>query len=250
MSRFRFGTFNVGGGVPYSRTCESGDHTFNAVNYISKLIWDNDLDVVCFQEILMADDENESMTRLIVNESGLKFYKELMLSDSHVVKGRKMGVSLISRFPIISSEVFMLSNPHITKMSESGMILQSHEKGFLILKLQVDMSEVCCVTGHCIPFHTFDRDVMDFKHIYTALEERLIMLDSGMENIIIGADFNTTRLNKLMPEVFRRYKALADIPTRPNGRRDDYIFCDRNTEAEFSLIKTCFDHYGCMAIYG
>lgn len=250
MSRIRFATLNIGGGVPYNCTPESQDCMFNAVNYVSRLISDNDLDVVCFQEILMADDENKSMSSLIASECGLKFYRELMLSDSHIVKGRKMGVSIVSRFPINFSEAFMLENPHLTKIVKPGIIYKSHEKGFLISILQTDMSEICCVTGHCLPFHAFDQDVMAFKYIYKALEEKLIMLNDEMKNVIIGADFNTAKLNQLMPEVFRRYRSLVDMPTRPNGRRDDYIICDRNTEAEFHMIETCFDHFGCIAVYG
>lgn len=250
MDKIRFATFNIGGGIPYINISEGHKHMFNAVNYISRLICNNELDIVCFQEILMADQENESMSGQIARESGLKFYKELVLSDSHIVKGRKMGVSVLSRFPINFSEVFMLANPQITKVSKSGAIYKSHEKGFLISKLQIGKTEVYCVTGHCFPFHSFDRNIMDFKYIYSALDEKLITLDNEIKNVIIGADFNTTRLNQLMPKVFEKYKSIVDTPTRPNGRGDDYIICDKNTKAEFRLVKTCFDHYGCMIIYG
>lgn len=249
MSRINFATFNIGGGVPYKEVLEY--ETFNPVNYIVNLILEHKLDVVCFQEVLMGDEKYSSMSGEIAEKSGLKFYKELPLSDSHIVKGRKMGVSIVSKYPFVQSEIFMLENPHITKTSKSGVIYKSHEKGFLISQIQTKAGEICCVTGHCFPFHSFDKDVMDFKYIYTKLEKKLLQLLDENSRIIIGADFNTTRLALLMPEVFKKYHSLVDIPTRPNGRSDDYILCDKETaNVEFCLIETCYDHYGCMGIYG
>lgn len=251
MNKINFATFNIGGGIPYKGAQEFKDELFNAVNYISQLILEYKLDIVCFQEILMGDKKYLSMSSEIAEKSGLKFYKELMLSDSHIVKGRKMGISVISKFPITKSEIFMLENPNITKVSKSGTVFKSHEKGFLITKLQSSVGEICCVTGHCFPFHSFDRDVMEFKYIYASLEKKLLKLLDENHHIIIGADFNTTRLALLMPNVFNFYYSLVNIPTRPNGRGDDYIFCDKQVDnAEFRLIKTCYDHYGCMGIYG
>ena len=83
----------------------------------------------------------------------IKFYKELPLSDSHIVKGRKMGVSIISKYPFVQSEIFMLENPHITKTSETGVVYTSHEKGFLITRIQTRAGEICCVTGHQTGFY-------------------------------------------------------------------------------------------------
>ncbi len=251
MDRINFATFNIGGGVPYQDTLEYQDETFNAVNYIVNLILEHKLDVVCFQEVLMGDENNFSMSSEIAEKSGLTFYEELPLSDSHIVKGRKMGVSIISKYPFVKREVFMLENPDITKISETGTVYKSHEKGFLISAIQTNSGEICCVTGHCFPFHSFDRDVMEFKHIYAKLEKKLLKLLGESSHIIIGADFNTTRLALLMPDVFKNYHSLVDVPTRPNGRGVDYILCDKETKnAEFYLIKTCYDHYVCMVIYG
>lgn len=247
MKKINFATFNIGGGVPYKETQEYNNESFHAEDYMTNLILENELDVVCFQEILMGDEYYHSMSKEIAEKSGLKFYRELPLSDSHIVKGRKMGVSIISKYPFISDEIFMLENPNITKVSKSGTVYKSHEKGFLITKIQTSTEEICCVTGHCFPFHSFDRDVMEFKYIYTNLEKELIKLLDENNHIIIGADFNTTRLALLMPEVFKRYSSLVNVPTRPNGRGDDYILCDKKfINTEFRLIKTCYDHYGCM----
>lgn len=250
MSRINFATFNIGGGVPYREASEFSDKAFNYVSYMVNLISEHRLDIVCFQEILMGDEKHNSMSGEIAEKSDLKFYTELLLSDSHVVAGRKMGISIISKYPFVQSEEFMLENPSITKVLKSGEIYYSHDKGFLISRIQTDRGELCCVTGHCFPFHSFHRDVMDFKYIYAKLEQKLLKLSDENSHIIIGADFNTNRLALLMPELCKKYRSLVDVPTRPNGRRDDYILCDReNANAEFHLIKTCYDHYGCMCIY-
>ncbi len=250
MNQINFATFNIGGGVPYKEILEYKDKTFAPVNYIANLIIEYKLDVVCFQEVLMGDENFSSMSGEIAEKSGSKFYKELPLSDSHIVKGRKMGVSIISKYPFVQSEIFMLENPHITKTSETGVVYTSHEKGFLITRIQTRAGEICCVTGHCFPFHSFDRDAMDFMYIYAKLEKKLLKLLDENTHVIIGADFNTTQLASLMPEVFKKYHSLVDIPTRPNGRSDDYILCDKETaNVESRLIETCYDHYGCMVIY-
>lgn len=252
MNKINIATFNIGGGVPYKYSIEYKNREFNPVDYISNIILENNLDIIFFQEVLMSDNRFTSMSHEISTKSGLKYYKELSLSDSHIVKGRKMGVSIISRFPIIESEVFMLENPNITKISNSGSIYKSHEKGFLITKVQnTSIGEICCVTGHCFPFHSFDRDIMDFKYIYERLERKLLSLTDENSSVIIGADFNTTRLNLLMPIVFEHYNSLVNIPTRPNNRMDDYLFCNKTFKyTDFRLIKTCFDHYACMGIIG
>lgn len=250
MSGIHFATFNIGGGVPYRETSEFSGKAFHSVSYLSSLIAEHQLDIVCFQEVLMGDEKHNSMSGEIAKKSDLKFYTELSLSDSHIVVGRKMGISIISKYPFVQSEAFMLENPGITKVLKSGEIYYSHDKGFLISRIQTDAGELCCATGHCFPFHSFRRDVMDFKYIYEKLEQKLLKLSGENSRIIIGADFNTSRLALLMPELCKRYRSLVNVPTRPNGRRDDYILCDReHTNAEFRLIKTCYDHYGCMCIY-
>lgn len=251
MNKINFATFNICGGTPYPETQEYRNKSFDAKEYISGLIMKYALDIVCFQEILMEDEIHSSMSGEIAEASGLKFYEELALSDSHIMKGREMGISIVSRFPITQSRVFMLENPNIVRTLESGDVYRSHEKGFLITKIQTDTGELCCVTGHCFPFHSFGRDAMDFKYIYTSLEEELLKILEENRRIIIGADFNENRmiLSRLMPQIFKQYKLLVNSSTRPNGREDDYIFCNSgNTHAEFRLIKTCFDHYGCMAV--
>lgn len=249
MTNIRFATMNIGGGVPFNESDEYNNNSFNSVDNIVSIINNNSLDIACFQEVLMGDENHPSMSYEIAKKSNLRYFKELLLSDSHIVNGRKMGVSIISRFPFTDSEIFMLENPNITHITKSGAIYISHEKGFLITKVCADNGEVCCVTGHCLPFHSFDRDIMDYKYIYTRLEDKLISLLDKNRHIIIGADFNTTRLPQLMPELFNKYHSIVDIPTRPNGRGDDYILCDMEADVQFRLIKTCYDHYCCMALF-
>lgn len=251
MSKINFATFNINCGVPYKNTLEFKNQSFDPSTSISRLINQNDLDIACFQEILVEDEKHFSMSKRISKKCDLKYYKDLTLSDSHIVKDRKMGVSILSKYPITKMERFFLDDPNILQKDQYGLVVKSHKKGFLITKLQLDTVEICCVTGHCIPFHSFEIDVMDYQYIYKKLEEKLIMLLQENYYIIVGADFNTTRLEALMPKVFQQYRSLVNTATRPNGRRDDYIFCDKNSEVfDFRLIKTCYDHYGCMITYG
>ena len=246
----RFATFNIGGGVPEKNALSQMSEPFNFIEYITSLITKNQIDVVCFQEVLIGDEMNPSMSCMISEKCDLKYYKELMLSDSHIVHGRKMGVSILSKYPIVDSEVFMLENPNITCISKSGSLYVSHEKGFLITKVLTDEGEICCVTGHCIPYHSFKRDSLEFIRIFSKLEDRLLDLLDSNSHVLIGADFNTTKLSVLMPKVFQRCKSIVSGPTRPNGRNDDYILFDQgSSNGEFELIETCFDHYGCMGIY-
>jgi hypothetical protein len=141
----------------------------------------------------------------------------------------------------------MLQNPNVTQKSKSGSIYKSHEKGFLITKISHEEA-VWVITGHCFPFHSFNRDVMDFKYIYNELEEKLLYFFEKSTPAIIGADFNTTRLQQLMPNLFRLSYSLFDIPTRPNGRSDDYILCSRQfVERKYKVVETCFDHYACVS---
>lgn len=255
MNRIKFATFNIGGGVPCLEKQECQGNRFDAVEYMTKLIRDNGLDIVCFQEMLTEYGHFPSMGREIGEKSGLDYYSEWTLSESHVVVGRKMGTAIASRFPITGSRIFRLENPDITYQLPSGGIYRSHEKGFLIVGLQTDMGEICCVTGQCIPFHSFGRKAAEFRHIYSALEKKLLELAEENRHVMIGADFNISRdeLALLMPKLLQRYSGLPDgwIATRPNGRGDDYILYKREKgDAEFRLIKTCFDHYGCMGIFG
>ncbi len=251
MDKIHFATFNINGGVPYKKAAEYSDAAFDPVNYLAGLIFEYKLDVVCFQEVLVEDDHHDSMSYEIAQKSGLKNYKEILLSDCHKVEGRKMGVSIISRYPFIQSDIFMLENPKLTKTFESGKVYKSHDKGFLVTTIQTGAGEICCVTGHCVPFHLFGREEMEFKHIYAEIEKRLIKLLNERSHILIGSDFNTEQLDALMPEVFKRFRSIVDLPTRPNGKRHDYILCDRKmADIRFCLIKTCFDHYGCMGVCG
>ena len=147
MNQIKFATFNVGGGVPYRKMPEFQETWFNAVDYMAKLIADQGLDIVCFQEVLTGDEKYLSMCSEIRRKSGLKYYIECMLSDSHIVTGRKMGVAIVSKFPITESQRFRLENPNIVHRMDSGGIYRSHEKGFLITEVKTDEGKICCVSA-------------------------------------------------------------------------------------------------------
>lgn len=254
MNQIKFATFNVGGGVPYRKMPEFQEAWFNAADYMGKLIADQGLDIVCFQEVLTGDETYSSMCSEIGRKSGLKYYMEWMLSDSHIVTGRKMGVAIASKFPITESRRFRLENPNIVHRLDSGEIYRSHEKGFLIVEIRTDAGRICCVSGQCIPFHTFCRDAAEFRYIYSELERMLLKLAEDNRHVIIGADLNVSReeLRLFMPELMQRYSCLPgrNMATRPNGRGDDYILYKADKgQVEFRLVKTCFDHYGCVGTF-
>ena len=82
------------------------------LNQTIEYINSEDLDIICFQE--MVTMENFDYLGAIADGTKLKHYKNLEISECHVIKNAKLCVSIMSKYPIIDTYTGFFPNPHLT----------------------------------------------------------------------------------------------------------------------------------------
>lgn len=230
----RIGCWNIGSLFDKSKLNE------NDLNELCRTIQKNSIDIICFQEMLI----NENCIEIIKNRTRLKYDKVFYLSDS---KLGKMGLAILSRYKITSADLEKIDNPNISFHNlEKDVIYKSHDKGFLIVDILYKGVVISVVCGHMLPFHSFGRDSIDFRHLYQRAYQIITAKCNNKPTIICG-DFNTSKLNKILPDIYNNYVSAINSATRSNGNQNDYIFFSNDWDIKYSsIIPGELDHHFCL----
>ena len=241
----RIATWNIGGG--FISSYQKQEYDLENIDYFIDELKHINPDIVCFQEIHVS--EKKDQPNIIAGALGFKFVKTESIADSHLKDGEKLSISIISRFPIISSKFNKLPNPNL-QFIWRGKRAFSHDKGFLDAIINYNNISIRVLSGHMVPFREFGRDFLDdeFKGIRVRIEK--IILDEKMPKIIC-ADMNFDGdISRLMPNVFdNKFKSiLSDKPTTPEDRKYDKIIISKEWGSANSYIKEGkADHFLCLA---
>ncbi len=240
----RIATWNIGGGFVSSNSDLEFD--IENIGYFIRELKGINPDIVCFQEIHVSKENDQP--KIIAKELGLGFVSTEIIADSHLKDGEQLSLSIVSKYPIISSKFRQLKNPNL-QMIWRGKKALSHDKGFLEVQISYNKQNIRILCGHMVPFHKFHRNFLedDFKQIRIQIEE--IIREKNMPTIIL-ADMNFEDTEKLIPRVFRQnYNSiLSNIPTTPKNKILDKILISKEwicTNA--NICKGKADHYLCYA---
>ena len=105
----RIATWNIGGGFVYSNQKQEFD--LEKIEYFINKLKSIKPDIVCFQEI--HDAINNNQPKIIADALGFDYIKTEPIADSHLKNNEKLSISIISRYPIISSKFNKLLNPNL-----------------------------------------------------------------------------------------------------------------------------------------
>lgn len=240
----RIATWNIGGGF----ISQKKDNNFKIedINYFVKELKYINPDVICLQEV--HESKNNNQSQIIAKNLGLKFVKTKVIAKSHLKSGEKLSLSIISRYPILSSKFYKLKNPRL-KMIWKGKSVFSHNKGFVECKILYGNHKIRILCGHMVPFHRFGRNFMeeDFKQIRKQVED---IICKGSIPTAIGIDMNFENIRKLIPEIFKQgcKKILGNTPTTPKNKKFDKIIISKEwVSNKTSICKGKADHYLCYA---
>ncbi|MDD6211529.1 MAG: endonuclease/exonuclease/phosphatase family protein [Clostridiales bacterium] len=240
----KIATFNIGCGVPMDW---KGNGDFDIVSFLGNLIRNENIDILALEESPVKDEKNAGLAELTGQTCGYEYYQELPLSPSHILPGKTMGVGIVSKYAFAKIETMILPNPEIT-YNKNGKILVSHNKGFLMTEIMVGDQRIHFITGHCFPFHSFKADEENFVFHFRTLEKYLCDLEEGAQDpILIAGDFNSSKLERVMPKLYQQYHSVLSGETRPSGRSDDHIFVSNHcTVTKWKTADFGFDHYCCI----
>lgn len=238
-------TWNIGGG--FISSDQKHEYDKEDISYFINELKSINPDIVCFQEIHVSEKNNQP--KIIADSLGFQYIATHSIADSHLKENEKLSISIISRFPIISSKFNTLPNPNL-QFVWKGKTAFSHDKGFMEAIVGYKRTNIKILSGHMVPFRKFGKFFLDteFKEIRNRIEQ--IILHEKMPEIIC-ADMNfDEEIEKLIPNVFdNNFKfVLKNNPTTPKGRTYDKIIVSKEWEsANSNIIKGKADHFLCFA---
>lgn len=220
---------NVSGGLVFAGQ-KYGEMLFSKVSvddYIS-YFKDKNLDVLSLSEVHLEDKTQSAMVEHIARELDMEHHASLALSDSHLDTSKKLGMAVISRFPITRQEEFTIPSPKIEVDRPNGDHWVMFDKGGQRVYLDVGGKEVSVVNFSYFPFHHFNRrvDEPDFASLRTQLLRVLTDNPSGAPTIITG-DFNSRGISvgQAFPELFAHdaLRQAVDVSTTVIGYDNEQL---------------------------
>ncbi len=230
----RVATWNIG----EDERNDDGKLTIDSYNYIIDTIREENIDVLCLQEAIIKSKHLPSIASYIKENTDLKYIIEYELSDSHINIGSKMGVVICSKHEIKNYKMVKLDNPNLVYSVNENKTYYSHDKGFII----ANINEFNIISGHCLPFHVFKKNPLDYLGIFEKVEEEFIKSYNLNNNIILCGDFNYDNVNQLFPNIMKNCIDLIDCPTRKDKQLDHFII-GNNLKCTYKNINSnIFDH--------
>lgn len=250
MSNIKIATWNISGGV-LSDVSENGyfdqekkkriDESF--LNEIIEIINEEKIDIISFQEIITTEDIN--YINKIKNNTNLKYSCYFELSECNLVKDTNCGIAILSKYPIIDIKKYKFKNPKLSKITSTGKVYFTYDKGCLLAKLLIDNREVCIITNHGFPFRRFNSTPEENIEVFRQFEEYILKFN----NSIVTGDFNAENILELMPKLKITKDIVFDEITTSDGKKFDNIIIDKSIKCiNKKIIKSLSDHYLCIAI--
>lgn len=234
-------------------TCDLDNQKIGEINKdnmgeIVRKINEYDFDVVCFQEYPVLINGEETLTNRIIEQTSLKNSYTYDTYESYLFNGGRVGVAIFSKYKLENKYHTLFGNPNMTKVSSSGTIYHSFDKGILKVDIDIDKKDYTIITGHAMAFAPFDKTEFDYPESYKPLEELISNnLDS---NLVVLGDFNSEEAFKLMPTIKDKLKDVIDGPTtkeyyeKRGEVQMDYILINKNIKLNDTYKLDNFsDHY-------
>ncbi len=207
------------------------------LNQIINTINNENIDVICFQEIITTD--RIKYIKRICDGTNLKNYEFYELSECNIVKDTNCGIAILSKYPleVIKRELF--PNPRLTKTTSSGKTYYLYDKGYMIVNLLTDDKKIKLLTHHGFPYGTFDSKAEDNMQVFEFFDSKI---NENKPDIITG-DFNVEDMMALMPNTKNNYIRTIDKVTTVEGKKLDDILIHKDINYSSNVLKLLSDHF-------
>ncbi|HMI09151.1 MAG TPA: endonuclease/exonuclease/phosphatase family protein [Candidatus Saccharimonadales bacterium] len=197
---------NISGGFIFAGQTY-GEMLFSKVsleNYI-EYFREKDADIISLSEVHLEDKTNSQMVEYMAKELDMPYHSSLALDSSHLDTNKRMGMAIISRYPIIDQEELIIPSPGIEVVRPNGEHWKMLDKGGQRVNLQIDNKIISIINFSYFPFHHFNRrlDDPEFSDVRQQLIKILLGKNEAASTIITG-DFNNKniKLDIAFPELF------------------------------------------------
>lgn len=244
MSQFKIANYNVSGGfyVGNEKTeyldreaSDTIDHQL--LNQLIDLIQKEDVDVICFQEIITTE-EVHYLTE-IQNRTNLKYYDFFELSECNLIKDTNCGLAIFSKYPMECVVKELFPNPNLSKTTSSGKTYYTYDKGYMVCNIQMGEKTISVLTHHGFPYRRFNSTPEDNKQVFHFFED---MIERYHPDIITG-DFNAENFMDLMIKTANDYKKTIHDITTVDGKKFDEILIHTDVNYNSRIIPLLSDHY-------
>lgn len=229
----RIATWNIG---EDERNID-GKLDINSYKYIVKMIFEENIEVICLQEAIIKSEYLPSIATYIKENTDLKYVIEYELSDSHINLGCKMGVVICSKYKIENLELLMLDNPKFVYSVDENTTYYSHDKGFIISRIK----NYNLITGHCLPFHIFKKEPLDYIEIFNKADNKFSNYFNQGKTILCG-DFNYDNIGKLFENSMKNATDLINESTRKDKQLDHFVISNDIKVISNNVLENYFDH--------
>lgn len=212
------------------------------LNQIIETINIENIDVICFQEIITTD--RIQYIKRICDGTSLKHYKYYELSESNIIKDTNCGIAILSKYPLemISQELF--PNPGLIKTTNSGKTYYIYDKGYMVVNIFVDDKIIKLLTHHGFPYGTFDSSASENLQVFNFFDNRV----NECKPDIITGDFNVDDMLSLMKNTKKYYKRTIDNVTTVEGKKIDDILVYKNINYSSNVLRLLSDHFMVITI--
>lgn len=207
---------------------------FSAVEQIARKINDSHADIVCLQEYPITQNDHSMITEFIRSHTALPYFYGIDTYPSFLMQNGRIGIAIFSRYELTDCEYHPFINPGISKLSRSGKIYWSFDKGLITAKLTLGKTPLTLVTGHAVSFSPFDTKAEDYPESFREIENRA-KAHKG-ENLVIIGDFNTENLFSILPALSSYVSDVLDGATTVAGLMEGEVF-DGGRKLDYCLVS-------------
>lgn len=202
------------------------------------------VDVIALQEVTTSPSFKfvEKLSKL----TNLEHFEIFENSPGFLIEGTKIGLAILSKFPIKNAVKEFFNNPNLTKTT-SKSTYSSHDKGFIAATICAEQNFNLICTQF-LPFHRFDKDIFEFKPIFKNFQE----IAKSHSSLVCG-DFNVidgkAKLVKFLNELEPTHEFVFDEITTTDSKRCDNIIVPKNIKIKSKKIITntgISDHFLCI----
>ena len=239
---FTIATWNIAGGRPMN----SGalfDYDTEDLPYFVTELRNIDPDIICFQETHVNDER--SVGQEIADFLGQYHVSEMRTSSSHVDPSYQLGNAVLSKLTPTGYTAAIYSYPDFPLFLPDGTPDRHHDKGFQVVQFPFGT----IMNTHTMPlkFLGTPYDTPNGKAFAQEMQQQL--LRHAKAPLVFCGDLNFNNAELLYSELLKdMHSVLPDAPTRPGGKKSDYIFA--STEfivLDSDIVQTNTDHYLCWA---
>lgn len=242
--KLKVATYNISGGfyeddksVDFFDKNTADDIDLRLLNDTVKIINDEKIDIICFQEIIIT--ERIHYIDRIMENTDLKYSTYFETSPNTTIKDTFVGIAILSKYPIDNSYKQLFTNPRLSKTTSSGNTYYTFDKGLIISTIDIRDGTIDILTHHGFPFRRFNSTPEDNESVFMEFDN---IINEKKPDIVTG-DFNAENFINMMPYTKNNYIKTIDEATTDDGKKFDNILIHNDLIYSAKVIESLSDHF-------